>query len=401
MDELRALFGRPELAWLLDRLAQRVQRGVPLDTGTATKRDATPAERRAIDDLLGRRSTTGTTLSVNLATLGQRVGGELFDVVNDLRGPLRNLRAERDAESAAWDDLATEWRRRVRNTEAGAEWLEGLLRDGSLKRFAGRDAAVAGSLLEPAWAVLSKDFHDGVLLANLAAQVTGDSHALDRANPLGTLCLRGIAARNGIDGSRDAAARREAWASIGVEIDDLSAPVLCLNLRAAADSDAAGWIAWHAARGEPFFLPWRQIKDFAPAPDNGAVFVCENPAVVSEAANRLGPRSRPLICLNGRPNAAAKHLLERIRAAGGGVRLRADFDWMGLKIVHELHEPGVTRLWRMTAADYRQCGSGVPLRGPRFIRAWNRDLARAMSERGFAGYEESILELLIEDLATE
>ena len=65
--------------------------------------------------------------------------------------------------------------------------------------------------------------HDNLFLATLAARLTGDSHALDRGKPLSNLVLRA-------SGNPD---RRTAWSDLGVVIDDLSAPALCLNLPAA------------------------------------------------------------------------------------------------------------------------------------------------------------------------
>lgn len=59
------------------------------------------------------------------------------------------------------------------------------------------------------------------------------------------------------------------------------------------------------------------------------VFVCENPAVVLTAAERLGTGSRPLICTDGHPNTAVFVLLERLVACGARVRVRGDFDWEG------------------------------------------------------------------------
>ncbi len=54
------------------------------------------------------------------------------------------------------------------------------------------------------------------------------------------------------------------------------------------------------------------------------VFVCENPAIVSEAANRLEVNSRPLICLNGMPASTARTMLDLLATAGITIHLRAD-----------------------------------------------------------------------------
>src|SRR6202043_3828589 len=103
-----------------------------------------------------------------------------------------------------------------------------------------------------------------ILLANLAAEQAGDSHALDRGQPLATLCLRAFAALHGVDGQRGAEARRKAWSAAGVVIDDLSAPVLVFNLRAAIGSGLEQVLDLHRKQGEPVFLTYRQLRSAPP-----------------------------------------------------------------------------------------------------------------------------------------
>jgi uncharacterized protein (TIGR02679 family) len=86
----------------------------------------------------------------------------------------------------------------------------------------------------------------------------------------------------------------------------------------------------------------------------GSVFVCENPAVLRAAAERLGPASAPLVCTEGRPSVAAATLLDRLVAGGAVLHPRADFDWPGLAIGGALLARPGTRPWRFAAADYER-----------------------------------------------
>jgi uncharacterized protein (TIGR02679 family) len=104
------------------------------------------------------------------------------------------------------------------------------------------------------------------------------------------------------------------------------------------------------------------------------------------------------VCLNGIPNAPAKALLRRLADGGIALRLRADFDWTGLRIVDALHDPPRSSPWRMTEADYRKCRPTQPLAGAPFEPAWGLELARAMERRGLAAYEEELVETLLDDL---
>ena len=401
-NHLVSLLGSPGLSWLVERLVARLERGQALDRGSVSLADASPDQRRAIDDLLGRRSTTGKRLQIDLSQLCESMHTDadgLRALVVALRGPVHDLRARRDAETTAWNALFAPWDERLSADGKLSAWLHGLRRSGLLKRLAGGDVGQAGHLLDHAHAVLTAAPHDDILLATLAVRVTGDSHALDRGHPVATLCLKAIEETAGLDGGASAEARRDAWASLGVCLDDLSAPVLCLNLRPAPGSPSAGWIDWHVVRGEPFYLTWRQVQVFEPDPAMPSVHVCENPAVVSEAANRLAARCRPLVCLNGMPSSPVKRLLKRVGVAGIPLLLRADFDWAGLRIVDGLFDPARCRLWRMTPDDYHACQASQALTGIPIHPPWAKDLSAAMETSGSAGYEEDILDRLLHDLS--
>ncbi|MEM7394036.1 MAG: TIGR02679 domain-containing protein, partial [Verrucomicrobiota bacterium] len=250
MDKLLDHLRQPELQWLLDRLVARLEAGKPLDTGRLSLKSPTPEQRRAIDDLMGRRSTRGQQqLTLILPTLCERLRIDhtgLRDIVVALRGPVKNTRAARTAEAMTWETFAQRWHERLEPEHH--HWLSDMMRTGLLKRLTNRDPEEADRLLKQACTILQGAPHHDRLLAAVAAGVTGDSHALDRGRPLSTICLRAI----GIDGPR-----REAWATLGITVDDLSGPTLCLNLRAAPDADQAPWVQWHAERGEPFYLTWR------------------------------------------------------------------------------------------------------------------------------------------------
>jgi len=237
---LRALFEQPGLHWILDRLVERMSRGRPL-IGTIVHSKSTSEERRALDDLLGRPSTRGNRLTLDLAELEQTlrsagIADQLEDAVVVSRGPVKNQREQTERRRDEWAKLFETSRARAAGQPALVEWVNALARDGTLKRLSHGDPGGAAILMEGALRVGMRNPREEVLLANLAAECAGDSHALDRGQPLATLCLRAVTALYGVDGQRGAEARRKAWLAAGVIIDDLSAPVLVFNLRAAAGS---------------------------------------------------------------------------------------------------------------------------------------------------------------------
>ena len=111
-----------------------------------------------------------------------------------------------------------------------------------------------------------------------------------------------------------------------------------------------------------------------------------------------------LVCLSGNPAAAGRTLLTRLHADGADLRYHGDFDWPGVAIAARVHALGA-RPWRMTAVDYLDAldrldpEAALPLDGTPGPTLWDPDLADAMREHGTAVHEESVLDVLLEELA--
>ena len=194
-------------------------------------------------------------------------------------------------------------------------------------------------------------------LAELAASVSGDSHALDVGRPLATLAKRAVASLTGVKLEDTAEARRDLWASVGVLCDELSAPILILNLRTDVEPLTGQALRLHAESGEPYRLTVRQIlrhpPTFDPTTVGSVAYVCENPSVVAAAANRLGADSAPLICVESQPKTAARLLLDRLSSAGVRLVYHGDFDWGDVRIASLVMRRHGAAPWRMSADDYR------------------------------------------------
>ncbi|MCA9702107.1 MAG: TIGR02679 family protein, partial [Myxococcales bacterium] len=195
---------------------------------------------------------------------------------------------------------------------------------------------------------------------------------------------------------------RERWAAAGVICDELSAPVLTLNLGSGGDGLSDRVLAMHAERGEACSLSLRQLLRHRPSfghLDGRSVFVVENPTVVAVAVERLGVHCAPLVCTSGHPRGATRLLLRELARAGARLQVQADFDIDGLHIAAQtLAIPG-SRPWRMRASDYRAALGGPPLRRASVpVAEWDAELAPAMSERGVGVHEESMLDVLLAEL---
>ena len=398
---LRRLLERPELARAIDAIQDRLERGGAKQVSISAP---TEQERRALDELLGRRPGSAKRLNVPLAQLeevlqGAGIAPDLETAIAALRGPLRDRPGEREAELQRWRTLFE--RHRIEAERLGASaWLQWIERDGLLKRVAGRDPSRADSLIRQALDVLQRLPAQGIAQSALAANCLGDAHGLDSGRPVATLLRRAL-----MQGSTDLdLGDDELWAAVGVLAGGgIASTALVLNLTAGGDGALATCLDAAAGIGEPIYLTLRQLLHDRVTwyLAGGPVSVCENPAVVAEAANRLGAACRPLICTRGQPSAAVTTLLGQLGDAGAVIRYHGDFDWAGIRIANGVIARHGAIPWRMAARDYLDApDSGKPLSADPVDAAWDADLAPAMRRRNQAIEEERLLAGLLDDLQT-
>ncbi|MEV7724873.1 TIGR02679 family protein [Streptomyces sp. NPDC087917] len=400
---LRRLLDGPDLAWLLARARRRLERGQPL-TGPVSLAAPTQAQRAAAERLLGRPPGGGRALTVRLEAVDAvlvRSGispAGLTAAVTILTGPVVPLDEVRGSEDQAWAEAYAPLTALAGEVPSLAEWAGRVREDGLVRRLA-RTPEAARPLLDQTARVLRELPADPPRsLSVFAADLLGSAHALDDGAPPATLCLSGIRALTGHPDGAGAAWRRAAWASAGLLRDDVSSTVLTLNLRGTPALD------WMADMGDPCVLTLRQLAHHPPRTAPPVVHICENPAVLSAAADTHGPDALPLICLQGQPSAAALALLAHLHELGATFRYHGDFDWGGLRIAVTLsrHVPWVP--WRYSAVDYRAAVKAAhhaprPLTGVVAPSAWDLDLAPALTEHGVRIEEEAVLDVLLTDLA--
>jgi uncharacterized protein (TIGR02679 family) len=417
-ERLQKLLGGVELANLRLRLRARYEKGTSRDEFTLT--DLLGHERRALAGLLGRRTRAAGSMRIRRseldAVLAQAgIAVTLREALEFLDGPLSDRRADRAAREQAWSaalSLTTEPRLATLLTDATGISL--------VKRLSRSDPAHAELLLAQAARVLSQLPGHGISRAQLAAEVLGDSHGLDNGRPVATIVLRAFAAETSIDAAKAAELQdadesvRERWARLGITVNELALPALCLNLpcldtdvvhrqlqRATPLDRSPGCVL---SPGEPAHISLRSLLRRPPTwhVAHREVFVCENPNIVAIAADRLGPACAPLVCTDGMPSAAQQTLLAQLAAGGAQLRYHGDFDWAGLVIGNYVMREFGAEPWRFGTPDYLSATADhrIALRGNKPVVArWDSRLASSMSERRVAVHEEGVVETLLRDLA--
>lgn len=415
MADAREVLTGPGYTRLWQRLRAHLERNGGDLRGTVALPSPSDDERAAVGALLGTHRKPAKTLRVGVTAVdralrGGALGLGLREWLESLDGPLRDRRAEAEDARAR---VAARWAFAATSDLAGdawfADWLDGVRRDGLLTRFApgGEDELLADAIATMERLPVTEG---RVSLAVLASQVTGDTKRLtDTATA--TVVLRGLAHRAGVERPRTAGERRDLWARFGVVVDDLSSHVLVLNLRTRGTTMVASWLSDAALVGEPFRLTLRQLVDAGgPFAVPAVVHVCENPAVVIEAAERLGERCQPLVCTEGHPSDAVRVLLRELVAAGCDLRVHADLDAAGTRIVAavlaraDAQRPGSATPWRMGAADYEAAVAALPALEPLEAEVpptpWDPHLATAMAVHGVRVFEEQVVDDLLDDLRT-
>ena len=418
---LQRLLGGVDLAALRQRLRQRYERALPGDVLTGFRLgQLNELEQRALAALLGRPVSGAASVQVDVLAVDaslRRAGivQTLRAALEQLDGPITNTLSERH-------ELNRQWQQTLADCDHPE--LQALLTLpaglGLLKRLCRQRADVAGSLLAQAQAVLRRLPAQGLTRAQLAADVLGDAHALDAGCSVAALVLATLRNR-GVEADLDSApidafddtpadearevgpaTTRELWAGVGVLVNELARPALCLNLplKKAGSTESAGLRV-----GEPAYLSLRALLRSPPRLDvsGRCVFVCENPNLLAIAVDTLGTRCAPMVCTDGMPAAAQRTLLHLLQQAGAVLHYHGDFDWPGVRIGNHMQQAHGALPWRFSTHDYEAALATAPrpgrhLRGAQTEALWDPALASAMRAAGLAIDEEAVAARLLEDL---
>ena len=414
---LHRLLGGEPVAWLVRRARDRLEAGRPL-VGTVTLPAATPEQRRAVERLTGRAAHSGASLSVSLTEVdrilrdsGAAPGG-LAEAVTRLTGPPRDRNRERAELAAAWGAAFASLDAAVEGRDELARWRGWLDATGVVRRLA-PEPEHARLLLAHVAAVLRRLPSRGVPIGRLAAECCGDAHALDDGRPVGTLVLSAVRALAGLpfaaEGTADS--RRAAWAAAGVHLDELSSLALCLGLPGDTRTALGRTLASCREAGQPTVLTLRQLRCHTEPLNTGPlraalVRICENPVVVAAAADELGARCQPLVCVGGQPSAAGWRLLGLLAVGGAEFGYHGDFDWGGVRIANAVHHRVNWRPWRYDHVAYQAAVSAVhplaalgALVGEPAATPWDLELATAMRHLNLRIEEELTLDALLQDLS--
>lgn len=205
--------------------------------------------------------------------------------------------------------------------------------------------------------------------------------------------------------------------------DDILNFVTCIGITAYPEGEDQPLSVWHAACEERAVLnvPLREILRMnrcipAAALQTGAekaVFIIENSGLYSSIIGKLMNFGLDLplpaiICSHGQFKLAALLLLDKLTQEGVTLYYSGDFDPEGLMMAQKLLKryPGNVILWHMTCDDYIRCLSEETIDSERMKQLDKItepvlfSLQYAMRTNPCAGYQEELLDDLLQDLVT-
>lgn len=363
-----------------------------------------PHERDALAQIVGSRPSSSASIVLDLAVVDSMlsaagVAPSLRAGLEQLDGPILHRASVRDADAARWSEATSA----VAHPQL-LRWISLPSNRGLLKRLSSSDHIRAAQICTEAETVLNHLPANGTTLARLAADALGDAHALDAGRAVATVVINAV--RNSEEPDRDVPLAdddrvRSVWARVGVMVNELARPALFLNVPFAVTDGSAS-----PATGHPSYASLRWLMRSTPRWDvrGQDVFVCENPNIVTIAADHLGGDCRPLVCTEGMPAAAQRIMLAELRRAGAVLRYHGDFDWSGIRIANLVVREHGAVPWQMSAHDFDAAigctqGRGAKLSGDAVTATWEPDLSKRMIDHGLAIPEEAVVAALLADLA--
>lgn len=250
-------------------------------------------------------------------------------------------------------------------------------------------------------------------LPMFSQRITGDPHAFDLQTDLGRMFIHVLAVHRAEIDEKSTVEIPTSTEEINVLLeqyqiyrDDLLNFVTCANLMAeTGDGVDPVWKA-AAKQNNVQIVPLRELIPLVSVyPGTGnVVWIVENSGVCATLLDYQP--DAPIICTNGQFTLATLMLMDLLVKEGNVLYYAGDFDPEGLGMAERLLEryPDSVRLWHMNQVAYQQSNPTKSLSQERLEKlnsitdAELVEVAKEMKRIGKAGYQEALVEGMIEDI---
>lgn len=254
---------------------------------------------------------------------------------------------------------------------------------------------------------LSFDSSDLTRLALFASNISRNPHSFDDNTLAGTLLIYGIIYFLEMELPQSAEDKAEVLYRAGIIKDEISNYTTISGLFAYKDKEIhKGWEGFYKSN-EPININlWNLSQIDGVFSKSKYVFIFENPTVFSQVLERLKDKNPPLICSYGQLKLASLVLLDKLVENVEKIYYSGDFDPEGLQIADMLKTRYGEKLvlWRFDKEEYEAIKSSKIIEEDRMKKldkirdSQLKDLGDHIREKRFAGYQELLTEIYIEDI---
>ena len=249
-----------------------------------------------------------------------------------------------------------------------------------------------------------------VRLAVLGAEVTKNPHCFDRQNAAGRLL---ISALSYLYREEEPVAQEDVLAlyyKARIAPDDISSYTTCYGIHFYEGDREHEAYRHFVEKGEKYVLTLSNLSKLTGAySKRKKVFIIENQMVFSQVCDEMVGEEYSVVCTSGQLKTASLFLIDLLLKSECKLYYCGDIDPEGIEIADRVLARGSRQIlpWRMTTQDYYRSISNEMLTDKRLNRlnkianAQLRELAELLKVEKKAGYQEHLIDLMVEDIKAE
>ena len=249
-----------------------------------------------------------------------------------------------------------------------------------------------------------------VRLAVLGAEITKNPHFFDRQNAAGRLLISALSFTYKTEEPKAQEDVLALYYAAGIMPDDISSYTTCYGIHFyEGDREHEAYRSF-IRKGEKYVLTLSNLSRLTRADSNRKkVFIIENQMVFSQVCEEMGGEEYPIVCTSGQLRTASLFLIDLLLKSGCKLYYCGDIDPEGIEIADRVIERGSGQIfpWRMTTEDYYRSISNEMITENRLNRLDKitnvqlRELAQLLKTERRAGYQEHLIDWMVEDIKTE
>lgn len=251
---------------------------------------------------------------------------------------------------------------------------------------------------------------ENVRLAVLGAEITKNPHYFDRQNAAGRLLISALSFTYKAEEPKTQEDVLALYYMAGIMPDDISSYTTCYGIHFYEGDSEHEAYQYFIRKGEKYVLTLSNLNRLTRADSSRKkVFIIENQMVFSQVCEEMDGEEYSVVCTSGQLRTASLFLIDLLLKSGCKLYYCGDIDPEGIEIADRVlaRGPGKIFPWRMTVEDYYCSRSNEILTEKRLNRLDKitnvqlRELTQLLKTEKRAGYQEHLIDLLVEDIKVE